>query len=277
MKNLIKKTIVMLLVVCSLVSTVGVQPVEAHIGLPKLEIPYPKGPTKSKSLNGKKATLEGVYCNQDLLVVIFNPMTDYDAGKNVMLEVQKKYKGKYVRCADGGLLLWDKTPDDYCTFGVDHLGLKPGDNIRVRVMYYRSDNNKKKHFETKWSKWYNIKVKKNKTINKNIKCKVTKNKRGILMFQADKCDGYVVEFCKNKKFKTKYTYIPNYGFHRETDVETHIVISNSAIKQKDPVYGGRGCDGWPNLHRGMYARVTPIELFSDGQIKYYPRSKVIKL
>lgn len=259
MKNLIKKTIVMVLLVCSLVSTVGVQPVVAHIKFP--EIYPPDRPEDSKSLVNKKLKLEGVYCNQDLLVAVWNPMTDYGVYKNIILQVQKKVKGKYTYFRQRGAGSLDNC-QGYEFIPLDSLGLKSGDNIRVRAMYY-FETKEGKSCDTKWSKWYNIKVKKNKTINKNIKCNISKNKRGILMYQADKCDGYVIEFCKNKKFKKK-------------DTKTELRLFGVSITT-EAKYGISFYDQFPQFHKGMYVRVTPIEFFNDGQIKYYPRSKTIKL
>lgn len=259
MKNLIKKTIVMLLVVCSLVSIIGVQSIQAHIKLP--EVYPPDTPEASKSLVNKKPKLEGVYCNQDLLVAVWNPMTDYGVYKNIILQVQKKVKGKYTYLGygHGGALA---NCQGYGFIYLDSLGLKSGDNIRVRAMYY-FETKEGKSCDTKWSKWYNIKVKKNKTINKNIKCNISKNRRGILMYQADKCDGYVIEFCKNKKFRKK-------------DTKTELRLFGVSITT-EAKYGISFYDQFPQFHKGMYVRVTPIEFFNDGQIKYYPRSKTIKL
>lgn len=260
MKNLIKKTIVMVLLVCIFVSTVGVQPVQAHIKLPDLKIPL--RPNEFKSLKNKKPTAKGVYSNQDMLVVIIDPTTDYGVHKSVLLQVEKKVKGKYKYYEQ----FYDGILDNQRFYSIAYttdLGLKPDDNIRVRLLYSGYDK-KGKYFKTKWSKWYNIKIKKNKTINKNIKCNISKNKRGILTYQADKCDGYVIEFCKNKKFKEK-------------DTEKVVEIFGVSMKDKDAEYGIGSYDALAHLHRGKYARVTPIELFSDGQIKYYPRSKTIKL
>lgn len=264
MKNLIKKTIVMLLVVCSLVSAVGVQPVFARENLPSEN-------NKKKINKSNIPVIERVWANDKVTYISVKMpsklMKKYKMASSYRVLIEKRVNGKWKKVKTQKVLYSNNKNGDSDVYG--HYGKigraifgfsqekRVGEQYRYSVRLYTKNNKKEL---TRYSKSYKIKVKKNNykqlqhpnDLRYNIQ--LWSSVKDTLEAKNYTYNSLLLEESLNAEFSS---------------VRRDIVYIFSLNVSRETLYESDTWMGWP-ITKGKYYRVYSVEFNKNGTLTYYP-------